>query len=166
MCFCVSQAGRSRSATIVTAYLMKTHKLRFAEAYQRLRDLKPDVQLSGSLCGHSASIHPHWIDFKSYIYITTTAKSIGSKWDSWQINKFKESGPYFVKFLQRYLQYKFKILQFEKVESPTNPAERAGSSEDFQCNHICLLVRSVTKATWSVGHDGLFFKSSWITFTL
>lgn len=43
---CVSQAGRSRSATVVTAYLMKTHKLGFTEAYQMLKDLKPDVQLS------------------------------------------------------------------------------------------------------------------------
>ncbi|XP_075887422.1 dual specificity protein phosphatase 12 isoform X2 [Nelusetta ayraudi] len=40
------QAGRSRSATVVTAYLMKTHKLGFTEAYQRLRDLKADVQVN------------------------------------------------------------------------------------------------------------------------
>lgn len=40
------QAGRSRSATVVTAYLMKTHKLGFTEAYQRLRALKADVQVN------------------------------------------------------------------------------------------------------------------------
>lgn len=40
----ISQAGRSRSATIITAYLMKKYKLGFTEAYQRLRDVKQDVQ--------------------------------------------------------------------------------------------------------------------------
>ncbi|KAM9791940.1 dual specificity protein phosphatase 12 [Syngnathus typhle] len=40
------QAGRSRSATIVTAYLMKRHKLGFAEAYQRLKSVKQDVQVN------------------------------------------------------------------------------------------------------------------------
>lgn len=43
-CVCFSQAGRSRSATIVTAYLMKRYKLGFTEAYHRLKSLKPDVQ--------------------------------------------------------------------------------------------------------------------------
>lgn len=41
---CLSQAGRSRSATIVTAYLMKRHQLSFSEAYDRLKSVKPDVQ--------------------------------------------------------------------------------------------------------------------------
>uniref|UniRef100_A0A3B3CF64 protein-tyrosine-phosphatase n=1 Tax=Oryzias melastigma TaxID=30732 RepID=A0A3B3CF64_ORYME len=36
----VSQAGRSRSATIVTAYLMKKHHLTFTEAYRRLKKLQ------------------------------------------------------------------------------------------------------------------------------
>lgn len=40
------QAGRSRSATIVTAFLMKKHHLGFTEAYDRLRGLKPDVQVN------------------------------------------------------------------------------------------------------------------------
>lgn len=40
------QAGRSRSATIVTAYLMKRYKLGFTEAYHRLKSLKPDVQVN------------------------------------------------------------------------------------------------------------------------
>ncbi|XP_057712519.1 dual specificity protein phosphatase 12 [Corythoichthys intestinalis] len=40
------QAGRSRSATIVTAYLMKRYKLCFAEAYQRLKSVKQDVQVN------------------------------------------------------------------------------------------------------------------------
>lgn len=38
------QAGRSRSATVVTAFLMKKYQLGFTEAYGRLRRLKPDVQ--------------------------------------------------------------------------------------------------------------------------
>ncbi|KAF6727600.1 Dual specificity protein phosphatase 1B [Oryzias melastigma] len=38
------QAGRSRSATIVTAYLMKKHHLTFTEAYRRLKSVKQDVQ--------------------------------------------------------------------------------------------------------------------------
>ncbi|KAM6948264.1 dual specificity protein phosphatase 12 [Aplochiton taeniatus] len=37
------QAGRSRSATIVTAYLMKRHRLRMEEAYGRLQQLKADI---------------------------------------------------------------------------------------------------------------------------
>ncbi|XP_077392890.1 dual specificity protein phosphatase 12 isoform X2 [Festucalex cinctus] len=41
------QAGRSRSATIVTAYLMKRHKMGFAEAYHRLKSVKQDVQVNG-----------------------------------------------------------------------------------------------------------------------
>ncbi|XP_004079200.1 dual specificity protein phosphatase 12 [Oryzias latipes] len=39
-------AGRSRSATIVTAYLMKKHHLAFPEAYQRLKSVKQDVQVN------------------------------------------------------------------------------------------------------------------------
>ncbi|XP_029380871.1 dual specificity protein phosphatase 12 isoform X2 [Echeneis naucrates] len=40
------KAGRSRSATIVTAYLMKRHQLGFSEAYQRLKNVKQDVQVN------------------------------------------------------------------------------------------------------------------------
>ncbi|KAM9844618.1 dual specificity protein phosphatase 12 isoform 1-T1 [Aulostomus maculatus] len=40
------QAGRSRSATVVTAFLMKTHQLSFLEAHRRLRAVKPDVQVN------------------------------------------------------------------------------------------------------------------------
>ncbi|XP_060940570.1 dual specificity protein phosphatase 12 [Limanda limanda] len=40
------QAGRSRSATIVTAYLMKRHQLGFIEAYHRLKSVKQDVQVN------------------------------------------------------------------------------------------------------------------------
>ncbi|XP_023259828.1 dual specificity protein phosphatase 12 [Seriola lalandi dorsalis] len=40
------QAGRSRSATIVTAYLMKRHQLGFTEAYDRLKSVKQDVQVN------------------------------------------------------------------------------------------------------------------------
>ncbi|XP_042283439.1 dual specificity protein phosphatase 12 [Thunnus albacares] len=40
------QAGRSRSATIVTAYLMKRYKLNFTEAYNRLKSVKQDVQVN------------------------------------------------------------------------------------------------------------------------
>lgn len=40
------QAGRSRSATIVTACLMKRHQLSFMEAYDRLKTVKQDVQVN------------------------------------------------------------------------------------------------------------------------
>nr|XP_040027879.1 dual specificity protein phosphatase 12 isoform X1 [Gasterosteus aculeatus aculeatus]XP_040027880.1 dual specificity protein phosphatase 12 isoform X1 [Gasterosteus aculeatus aculeatus] len=40
------QAGRSRSATIITAYLMKRYQLGFSEAYHRLKTAKPDVQVN------------------------------------------------------------------------------------------------------------------------
>ncbi|XP_056149383.1 dual specificity protein phosphatase 12 isoform X2 [Lampris incognitus] len=40
------QAGRSRSATIVTAYLMKRHQLSFNDAYFKLQNTKPDVQVN------------------------------------------------------------------------------------------------------------------------
>ncbi|XP_029930843.1 dual specificity protein phosphatase 12 isoform X1 [Myripristis murdjan] len=40
------QAGRSRSAAMVTAYLMKRHQLSFTEAYHRLQSTKPDVQVN------------------------------------------------------------------------------------------------------------------------
>ncbi|CAL9689189.1 unnamed protein product [Knipowitschia caucasica] len=40
------QAGRSRSATVVTAYLMKKLKISFSEAYNNLKKLKPDVQVN------------------------------------------------------------------------------------------------------------------------
>ncbi|XP_038127877.1 dual specificity protein phosphatase 12 [Cyprinodon tularosa] len=42
------QAGRSRSATIVTAYLMKRYQLGFTEAYTKLKKVKQDVQVN---CG-------------------------------------------------------------------------------------------------------------------
>ncbi|XP_071399775.1 dual specificity protein phosphatase 12-like [Centroberyx affinis] len=41
------QAGRSRSAAMVTACLMKRHQLGFTEAYSRLQSTKPDVQVNG-----------------------------------------------------------------------------------------------------------------------
>lgn len=40
------QAGRSRSATIITAYLMKRYQLGFTEAYCRLKGVKQDVQVN------------------------------------------------------------------------------------------------------------------------
>ncbi|KAJ3594640.1 hypothetical protein NHX12_003947 [Muraenolepis orangiensis] len=40
------QAGRSRSATMVTAYLMRRYQLSFSEAYGRLQCCKPDVQVN------------------------------------------------------------------------------------------------------------------------
>ncbi|XP_011614611.1 dual specificity protein phosphatase 12 [Takifugu rubripes] len=40
------QAGRSRSATIVTAYLMKKYQLSFPEAYHRLMVVKKDVAVN------------------------------------------------------------------------------------------------------------------------
>lgn len=40
------QAGRSRSATVVTAFLMKKDHLTFIEAYDKLKKLKPDVQVN------------------------------------------------------------------------------------------------------------------------
>lgn len=40
------QAGRSRSATVITAYLMKRYQLGFTEAYHRLRSVKQDVQVN------------------------------------------------------------------------------------------------------------------------
>ncbi|XP_029310200.1 dual specificity protein phosphatase 12 [Cottoperca gobio] len=40
------QAGRSRSATIITAYLMKKYQLGFTEAYHRLKTVKQDVQVN------------------------------------------------------------------------------------------------------------------------
>lgn len=38
--FPFSQAGWSRSATILTAYLMKKYQLGFTEAYNRLKSVK------------------------------------------------------------------------------------------------------------------------------
>lgn len=40
----ISHAGRSRSACVVTAYLMKTHKMSVKDAYSKLQDMKPDVK--------------------------------------------------------------------------------------------------------------------------
>uniref|UniRef100_A0A3Q4C0D3 Dual specificity protein phosphatase 12 n=1 Tax=Mola mola TaxID=94237 RepID=A0A3Q4C0D3_MOLML len=40
------QAGQSRSATIITAYLMKKYQLGFTEAYHRLKAVKQDVQVN------------------------------------------------------------------------------------------------------------------------
>ncbi|XP_048395506.2 dual specificity protein phosphatase 12 isoform X1 [Stegostoma tigrinum] len=41
-----SHAGVSRSATIVTAYMMKIDGLTFEEAYSKLQDIKPDVKIN------------------------------------------------------------------------------------------------------------------------
>ncbi|XP_064848527.1 dual specificity protein phosphatase 12-like [Oncorhynchus masou masou] len=38
--------GQSRSATVVTAYLMKCHKMNFGDAYAKLQQLKPDVKMN------------------------------------------------------------------------------------------------------------------------
>ncbi|KAM9468440.1 dual specificity protein phosphatase 12 [Clarias gariepinus] len=39
-------AGQSRSAAIITAYLMKTQKLSVQEAYSKLQHVKPDVKMN------------------------------------------------------------------------------------------------------------------------
>lgn len=39
-------AGVSRSAAVVTAYLMKTKQLRFQDAYSRVQSVKPDVKMN------------------------------------------------------------------------------------------------------------------------
>lgn len=39
-----SHAGVSRSAAVVTAYIMKTDNLSFEEAYSKLKAIKPDVR--------------------------------------------------------------------------------------------------------------------------
>ncbi|XP_043941114.1 dual specificity protein phosphatase 12 [Protopterus annectens] len=39
-------AGVSRSAAVVTAYLMKTKQLQFQDAYSRLQSIKPDVKMN------------------------------------------------------------------------------------------------------------------------
>ncbi|KAI5628709.1 dual specificity protein phosphatase 12 isoform X1 [Silurus asotus] len=39
-------AGQSRSAAVITAYLMKTHKLSVQEAYSKLQLIKPDVNMN------------------------------------------------------------------------------------------------------------------------
>ncbi|XP_066542428.1 dual specificity protein phosphatase 12 [Hoplias malabaricus] len=38
--------GQSRSAAVVTAYLMKTQKLRLQDAYTKLQQIKPDVKMN------------------------------------------------------------------------------------------------------------------------
>ncbi|XP_038819402.1 dual specificity protein phosphatase 12 [Salvelinus namaycush] len=38
--------GQSRSAAVVTAYLMKCHKMNFGDAYAKLQQLKPDVKMN------------------------------------------------------------------------------------------------------------------------
>uniref|UniRef100_A0A6Q2X6Y2 protein-tyrosine-phosphatase n=1 Tax=Esox lucius TaxID=8010 RepID=A0A6Q2X6Y2_ESOLU len=44
--YCVSShVGQSRSAAVVTAYLMKCHKMNFVDACAKLQQLKPDVKL-------------------------------------------------------------------------------------------------------------------------
>uniref|UniRef100_A0A674CPD7 protein-tyrosine-phosphatase n=1 Tax=Salmo trutta TaxID=8032 RepID=A0A674CPD7_SALTR len=44
LCLCFSHVGQSRSAAVVTAYLMKCHKMNFGDAYAKLQQLKPDLQ--------------------------------------------------------------------------------------------------------------------------
>lgn len=39
-----SHVGQSRSAAVVTAYLMKTQSLSLHDAYTKLQNLKPDVK--------------------------------------------------------------------------------------------------------------------------
>ncbi|XP_060686265.1 dual specificity protein phosphatase 12 isoform X3 [Hemiscyllium ocellatum] len=41
-----NHAGVSRSATVVTAYMMKIDGLTFEEAYSKLQDIKPDVKIN------------------------------------------------------------------------------------------------------------------------
>ncbi|XP_045549613.1 dual specificity protein phosphatase 12 [Salmo salar] len=43
--FCYSHVGQSQSVAVVTAYLMKCHKMNFGDAYAKLQQLKPDVNL-------------------------------------------------------------------------------------------------------------------------
>ncbi|XP_036822609.1 dual specificity protein phosphatase 12 isoform X2 [Oncorhynchus mykiss] len=44
--FRMNHVGQSRSAAVVTAYLMKCHKMNFGDAYAKLQQLKPDVKMN------------------------------------------------------------------------------------------------------------------------
>uniref|UniRef100_A0A8D2ZHI6 Dual specificity protein phosphatase 12 n=1 Tax=Scophthalmus maximus TaxID=52904 RepID=A0A8D2ZHI6_SCOMX len=80
------QAGRSRSATIVTAYLMKRYRLGFSEAYHRLKSVKQDVQVNsgfeGQLCLYEA-MHCE-VDTSSPVYKQYRLSKITEKYPEMQ----------------------------------------------------------------------------------
>ncbi|XP_064194662.1 dual specificity protein phosphatase 12 isoform X2 [Anguilla rostrata] len=43
---CMNHAGRSRSAAVVTAFLMRSNKLTLTDAYSKLQQIKPDVKIN------------------------------------------------------------------------------------------------------------------------
>ncbi|AWP04657.1 putative dual specificity protein phosphatase 12 isoform 3 [Scophthalmus maximus] len=81
-----NQAGRSRSATIVTAYLMKRYRLGFSEAYHRLKSVKQDVQVNsgfeGQLCLYEA-MHCE-VDTSSPVYKQYRLSKITEKYPEMQ----------------------------------------------------------------------------------
>ncbi|KAG7524004.1 dual specificity protein phosphatase 12 [Solea senegalensis] len=80
------QAGRSRSATVVTAYLMRRHKLGFSEAYHRLKTVKQDVQVNSGfeeqLCLYEAMGCE--VDFSSPLYKQYRLSKIAEKYPELQ----------------------------------------------------------------------------------
>ncbi|XP_041659439.1 dual specificity protein phosphatase 12 isoform X2 [Cheilinus undulatus] len=80
------QAGRSRSAAIVTAYLMKRYHLGFSEAYHRLKSVKQDVQVNSGfeqqLCLYEAMLCE--VDISSPLYKQYRLTKISEKYPELQ----------------------------------------------------------------------------------
>ncbi|KAM6918683.1 dual specificity protein phosphatase 12 [Xenentodon cancila] len=80
------QAGRSRSAAVVTAYLMKKYQLGFSQAYLKLRSVKADVQVNS---GFEEQLHLYeamqWeVDTSSPLYKQYRLKKIAERFPELQ----------------------------------------------------------------------------------
>ncbi|KAM6989731.1 dual specificity protein phosphatase 12 [Tautogolabrus adspersus] len=80
------QAGRSRSAAIITAYLMKRYHLGFSEAYHRLKSVKQDVEVNSGfeqqLCLYEA-LHCE-VDTSSPLYKQYRLTKLSEKYSELQ----------------------------------------------------------------------------------
>ncbi|XP_054613676.1 dual specificity protein phosphatase 12 isoform X2 [Dunckerocampus dactyliophorus] len=137
------QAGRSRSATIVTAYLMKRYQLGFAEAYQRLKSIKRDVQVNSGfeeqLCLYEA-MHCE-VDTSSPLY------------KQYRLTKITEKYP--------------ELQQVPREMFAADPAHSSSSEASYRCRKCRrTLFRSSSLLSHQVGEGPSAFghkKSSNLT---
>nr|XP_057918139.1 dual specificity protein phosphatase 12 isoform X2 [Doryrhamphus excisus] len=135
-------AGRSRSATIVTAYLMKRYQLGFVEAYQRLKNVKQDVQVNSGfeeqLCLYEA-MHCE-VDTSSPFY------------KQYRLTKMTEKYP--------------ELQHVPKEMFAADPALSSSSESSYRCRKCRTLFRSSSLLSHQVGEGASAFahkKSSNLT---
>uniref|UniRef100_A0A3Q2NP19 Dual specificity protein phosphatase 12 n=1 Tax=Fundulus heteroclitus TaxID=8078 RepID=A0A3Q2NP19_FUNHE len=132
------QAGRSRSATIVTAYLMKRYQLGFTEAYNRLKGLKQDVQVNS---GFEEQLH-------LYEAMHCEVDTSSSSYKQYRLQKITE----------KYPELQQGLAQLPREIFACDPANSSSSELSYRCRKCRrTLFRGSSVLSHAVGEGASAF---------